>query len=125
MPTEHTDIGGMILPSKSIERARKVLEFRGELTGLNKTDVNFLKGLPAMIMQNGLGQTVAFLKVKSKDSILCVLCKLLDIEIGDPITAILRLDVQEYCKKQREAIECAAWMKEFGLAFRPPAEKTE
>lgn len=124
------DAGNIINPLPSIEKAKKVMK---EMQGLSlkKETVNFLKGLPPMIMQNGLGQTIAFIKSKSKDKddknnndkneyekILKMFNALFGENNKDLIKEVIfNLTPAEYLRKQREAIEYAGWMKKFALAF--------
>jgi CRISPR-associated protein Cmr5 len=114
------DAGKKINPLPSIERAKRVMEAMQGLS-LKKETVNFLKGLPPMIMQNGLGQTIAFIKSKSKDNkdyerVLNVFNKLFESQdlIKDKI---LNAQPKKYIHMQKEAIEYAGWMKKFALAF--------
>ncbi len=115
-----TDAGTKIAPLPSIEKAKKVMELIKPLQ-LKKETVNFLKGLPPMIMQNGLGQTIAFVMCKAKDNddygkILKVFNQLFDTQ--NLMTSIVGLaDPKKYTQLQKEAIEYAGWMKKFAIAF--------
>jgi len=107
--------GGMKLLPKSIERGQKVLPLMKEMN-LTETKVNLLKGLPPMLMQNGFGQTIAYLQSKGNDysDIIGVFRKL----FGDNLMEkILKSEVKDYVMIQREAIEYAGWMKKFAQAI--------
>lgn len=137
------DAGNIINPLPSIEKAKRVMQAMQAMQGLKlkKETVSFLKGLPPMIMQNGLGQTIAFMKSKSKDkddknnndkneygSILKVFNVLFNSTDKDLIIdVIFQLDPKKYLHMQKEAIEYAGWMKKFALAFNvdPKEEKKD
>lgn len=116
---------GNKLKLKSIERGEMVMPLIKELSEkkvkdkkvLNETMVNFLKGLPSMIMQNGLGQTIAFLQSKGNNEIIGIFEKMLLPANNKLMDTILNADVKKYLNMQREAIEYAGWMKKFALAF--------
>ncbi|NUO10019.1 MAG: type III-B CRISPR module-associated protein Cmr5 [Candidatus Brocadia sp.] len=115
---------GHKLKLKSVERGEKVMPEIKQLCDTNRMTeglANFLKGLPSMIKQNGLGQTIAFLKAKKDyDDIVCIFSKLL-LSPGDTaglMSKILNAPLSEYLFMQREAIEYAGWMKNFAQAFR-------
>jgi CRISPR-associated protein Cmr5 len=116
------DGGKKIEPLPSIVKAKKVMELMKPLQ-LEKETVNFLKGMPSMIMQNGLGQTIAFMICKAKEKekenknyvdILKVLKALIAEEL---MAHIVGLDPKRYIQLQREVIEYAGWMKKFAIAF--------
>ncbi|KKO18865.1 MAG: type III-B CRISPR module-associated protein Cmr5 [Candidatus Brocadia sp.] len=109
--------GGKKLQPASVARGGKVLPLMQEMIQkLDETKVNFLKGLPPMIMQNGLGQTIAYLQSKEGyEDIVDVFKKLFGED--NLIDAILNMEVKEYALRQKEAIEYAGWMKKFALAF--------
>jgi CRISPR/Cas system CMR-associated protein Cmr5 small subunit len=109
---------------RSLQRAKKVLAKRSELRFEDEKYVNFLKGLPAMIMQNGLGQTAAMLRVKgNKDQAFAKIYQLLCGFLLPPNTHLMQAvveeaDIAKYLRLQHEALEYAAWMKQFALAFQ-------
>lgn len=112
---------GEKLQPVSIQRGQKVMSLMRDLKPDEKT-VNFLKGLPPMIMQNGLGQTVAFMQSRKKErynQLLKVLEKamLAPGETNGLMDKILNAKIDEYLIMQREAIEYAGWMKKFAVAF--------
>lgn len=137
MPRQVSASGGSKLMLRSQERAASVLEKTGN-AHFSSDDVAFLKGLPSMIMQNGLGQAIAFMVAKSRDKengesaggqsrknyalINKTLCEL--VGLGDnPVEALKKIvqinDLALYRRYQHEAIEYAAWMKKFAVAFVP------
>ncbi len=118
--------GGIKLKLRSIEYGEKVLDPIKKLCNsevMNESLQNFLKGLPSMIMQNGLGQTIAFLQSKGNDKghkeIVSILTKLLlpSNVSNSLINEILNAHVKKYIMMQKEAIEYAGWMKKFAVAF--------
>lgn len=144
-PVEN-DKTGAKLEIRSLRRAANVM---GEMKRLSRQltdeDIAFLKGLPTMIRQNGFGQSIAYLHMKANDKkksddktktndkakqrnygqILAVLCKPLNLRTPDKVMeSILDLSVHDYHCIQQEAVEYAAWMKKFAIAFRPqPGDK--
>jgi CRISPR-associated protein Cmr5 len=110
---------------KSIAKAeiimKKIQNIQNEL---DEKFVNFLKGLPAMIMQNGLGQTIAYLQTKDKkEQKVADLFGLLLVLEGEAsntklMDRILSDTPEKYTLRQRDAIEYAGWMKKFAIAFR-------
>jgi CRISPR-associated protein Cmr5 len=127
MPDPAGSIGGTRLVLKSMERAKIIMGVVKAAPDLTEKDVNFIKSLPAMIMQNGLGQTLAFLIASSRQNIASLLCN--SLELGSPREALCHIvntmEPKEYISKQHEAIQCAGWIKQFAIAFQPdsPQEK--
>lgn len=110
---------------KSIAKAGIIMnEIQNIQNELDEKFVNFLKGLPAMIMQNGLGQTIAYLRTKDEkeQKVADLFGRLLVLEDEASNTELMdRIlsDTQEkYTLRQRDAIEYAGWMKKFAIAFR-------
>lgn len=109
--------GGRKLQPVSVERGKKVLPFMQEMKPrLDEKKVNFLKGLPPMIMQNGFGQTIAYLQSKDGYGDIVDIFKKLFGE-DKLIDTILNMDVTTYSLRQKEAIEYAGWMKKFAQAI--------
>lgn len=136
MARQAIETGGRILELQSITLARKVLELmkaKNSFQSMETEDVNFLKGLPTMLMQNGLGQTLAFLAMKKDEKVLPVLVELVfsHTEVPNPSDPKVvmeyvtgdKLDATHYIKKQQEAMQCAAWMKRFAVAFHDHGKK--
>ncbi|MBT9174940.1 MAG: hypothetical protein DDT22_00606 [candidate division WS2 bacterium] len=124
-----TEESGIKLTSKSIERGQKVhLLVKG--WKITETLKNFLKGLPGMIKQNGLGQTIAFLRCKGDEykEVAEILAKLLinkDSTSTNLLNKILNSEIKEYIYMQNEAIEYAGWIKKFALAFNITSKEEE
>ncbi|GAB4544708.1 MAG: hypothetical protein Fur0020_13950 [Thermodesulfovibrionia bacterium] len=118
-----TGDGGTRLKPISIQRGEVVLPLMTKMRekGITEELKNFLKGLPSMIRQNGLGQTIAFLRTKEdKKEIADILANVLmgnGKNSKDLINGILNSDVKRYIIMQREAIEYAGWIKRFAIAF--------
>ncbi|ODS41414.1 MAG: type III-B CRISPR module-associated protein Cmr5 [Candidatus Altiarchaeales archaeon WOR_SM1_79] len=111
----------------TIKRGEKVLPLIEKIKAkgnLTQELVGFLKGLPPMIKQNGLGQTIAFIMCKKGGykEILDIYNKVLLPENynGTLINKILDSEIDEYLYMQNEAIEYAGWMKKFAVAFFEP-----
>ncbi|MEW6601439.1 MAG: type III-B CRISPR module-associated protein Cmr5 [Nitrospirota bacterium] len=131
--------GGAKLKLKSIERGEKILPLMKSLYAQenikhNESLKNFFKGLGPMVMQNGLGQTIAYLQAKAYDKkkaeyleVLSIFGQLLFSDSNGHLTdKIIALPTQRYILMQKEAIEYAGWMKKFALAFyeeKRPVEK--
>lgn len=102
--------------SVSLKRAEKVMKLISE--GLPEKElgetISFLKGLPSMIRQNGIGQTLAFIKIKKHENIFNIFKELIkwDLEKIQECD-----DAYEYNEIQNEAIKCAGLIKEFALAY--------
>ena len=136
MPQLAVEAGGARLELRSVVRARRVLEKMKEkdmFRSMEDEDVNFLKGLPTMLMQNGLGQTLAFLAIKNNRKIFELLSDLVfshvEVENTSDTMAVMDcvtgLGEQQYIEKQQEAMRCAAWMKKFAVAFHHKSQKGE
>lgn len=109
--------GGRKLQPESVKRGKKVLSLMQEKKlKLDEKKVNFLKGLPPMIMQNGLGQTIAYLQSKEGYTDIVTIFKEL-FEQDDLMDQVLKMDVTKYYQWQKKAIEYAGWMKMFALAM--------
>ena len=113
---------------RTVERGEEVLPLIKKIK-LTEGLVNFLKGLPPMIRQNGLGQTIAFMMCKEGGykEILDIYNKvLLPKDYNDTlINKILNSEIDEYLYMQTEAIEYAGWMKKFAVAFFEPSDNNE
>lgn len=109
--------GGRKLQSVSVARGKKVLPLMQDMKPkLDEKKLNFLKGLPPMILQNGLGQTIAYLQSKDGyEDIVQIFKKLFGK--NNLIETILNMEVSKYLLWQKEAIEYAGWMKMFALAM--------
>ena len=94
-----------------------------------------LTGLPALIRMNGLGQAMAFFRMKGEGSshwhIYCMvgnwLCAAnskgrIFTEHSDVLSAITRSDVQHYMAAQNEALALLEWLKKFAVALLPSGD---
>lgn len=94
-----------------------------------------LNGLPALIRMNGLGQALAFFRMKGEGSShwriysmvgtwLCASTSKGRIftEHADVLTAITRSDVQHYMAAQNEALALLEWLKKFAVALLPSGD---
>ena len=95
-----------------------------------------LNSLPALIRMNGLGQALAFFRMKGKNcshwhiynmvgTWLCTANSKGRIftEHSDVLTAITRSDVQHYMAAQNEALALLEWLKKFAVALLPAPKK--
>ena len=93
-----------------------------------KEFISYASGLPAMIHTNGLGQAMAFCKVKGKDRVAYKklyeiismwLCDTNQIYAGcDNILAgVTTKDMQSYQLAQAETLLLMSWVKKFAKAF--------
>ncbi len=91
-----------------------------------------VQGLPAMILTNGLGQTLAFLRAKSKGgraddehaAAYQHLCSWICLQMGwtgDLLERVTATDVAGYRRAQLEALAVLGWLKRFAEAELPEA----
>lgn len=107
------------------ERAREALQRVREVKGkaFEARYTAEVKGLPAMILINGLGQTLAFLRAKGKDAehaalyahVATWVSRQLKLD-GDLLEAITQIDVATYRRCQVEALALLTWLKRFAEA---------
>jgi CRISPR-associated protein Cmr5 len=94
----------------------------------SKEFVSYASGLPAMIHMNGLGQAMAFCKVKGKDRksydqlyqlVSDWLCKPGQPYAGKEhvLDGITQADMADYQLAQAEALVLMSWVKKFAKAF--------
>lgn len=94
-----------------------------------------LNGLPALIRMNGLGQALAFFRMKGTGSSHELIYQMVGTwlcakdskgriftEDGDVLKAITRSDVQHYMAAQNEALALLEWLKKFAVAILPAAD---
>ena len=90
--------------------------------------ISYANSLPAMIHMNGLGQAMAFCKLKAKDrDSYHALYQLVSDWLcqdqqpyagkGDVMTGITECDRQHYQLAQAEALALMNWVKKFAKAF--------
>lgn len=116
------------------KRAKFAMDEISKLPKALKTDeqkefISYASGLPAMIHTNGLGQAMAFCKVKGKDRTaykklyeiisewLCKEGQIYHSCGGDILHGITHKDMHEYQLAQAEALVLMSWVKKFAKAF--------
>jgi len=111
------------------QRAAFALQQIEKLTTVEQKDFNsYASGLPAMIHMNGLGQAMAFCKMKGKDRpsyaalyqlVSAWLCKEGQPYHGkaDVLTGIIESDRAKYQLAQAEALVLMSWVKKFAKAY--------
>ncbi len=104
-------------------------------TGVPSGHATFIVGMPNMILSNGLGQTLAFLKAKSskkeRDFVFKVLKKYIQQEfstfssVDDDFLFLEKLNSisqSEYIKIQEEVLRMLEWLKRYARAFEESKE---
>lgn len=115
---------------------RQIEAAKHSLGDIPKEIRRHLNGLPALIRMNGLGQALAFFRMKGEGSShwhiynivgewLCATNSKGRIftEHSDVLKAITRSDVQHYMAAQNEALALLEWLKKFAVALLPAPEK--
>ena len=123
----------MVIQTKQQQRAEFALksleEFKG--SGVKKEYSQFIVGMPNMILSNGLGQSLAFLKAKSSKKERAFVFKVLkdylqkeyysdfegvsdDFEFLGKINSISQ---STYIKMQEEVLKMLEWLKRYARAF--------
>jgi CRISPR type III-B/RAMP module-associated protein Cmr5 len=98
-----------------------------DILGIDNNDlefVNFLKGLPSNIMQNGLLQTFVFVKGKKDEKFKKLFGIMqtfyydyLSAGSGELLTSLTELDnIEQYIYYQNTFIAFSVWLKRFALA---------
>lgn len=109
--------------SRELDRAKHIQQWLARLDERKREDVSKqLKGAPAQLMDNGLLQTLAFLRSKGNEHALVAdgirqwleECRL--IKGADTITTLAGLDAAEYRRCTEEAIAWLNWAKRLALA---------
>lgn len=114
--------------SKTIaqERSKFALEKVEKLTCDRKKFSTLSKGLPAMVLQNGFGHTLAFLLAKGNDEHINTFDIVTDwlrkrtiLPSGDRKDAIKKLaeiDQAQYLRAQEESLYLLEWVKRYSSA---------
>jgi len=129
------------MPIRSMEQDRAEfaltqIEAAHKLSGeLPKEIRRHLNGLPALIRMNGLGQALAFFRMKGTGSSHELIYQMVGAwlcaanskgriftEHNDILSAITRSDVQHYMAAQNEALALLEWLKKFAVAILPAAD---
>lgn len=90
----------------------------------------YLTGLPALIRMNGLGQALAFYRMKGNGTSHELIYRMVSewlcsatsrgrvfAQDADVLTAITRSDIHAYMAAQNEALALLEWLKKFALAL--------
>ena len=96
---------------------------------LNSEEANFWVGLPTLILENGLGQSMAFLMSKAKKAdkhqkAVNIIRKWLNQEKfiasnsdRDFLQKLTECDQHAYLQAQQESMNMLCWMKRYAKAF--------
>lgn len=122
---------------KRAEFALDALKGKAKSNAINKDLANFIVGMPNMILSNGLGQSLAFLKAKSskpeREFVFSVLKKYIRKEYSTVFTSdddfdflckMNEVNQLDYIKLQDECLRMLEWLKRYARAFQQP-EKGE
>lgn len=130
----------MAIQTKQQKRAEFALkeleEFKGK--GVPSNYATFIVGMPNMILSNGLGQTLAFLKAKSSKEERSFVFKVLKTYLCNEYSSAFQkglddfpflkklneLDQSEYIEMQEEVLRMLEWLKRYARAFEKE-EKSE
>ena len=125
------------LRSMDQERAEFALEkikaIRGGADQSHKVEVRrYLNNLPALIRMNGLGQALAFFRMKGEGTAHDTIYRMVGAwlcdasskgrifsENADVLTAITQSDMAHYMAAQNEALALLQWLKKFAVALLP------
>jgi len=118
---------------------KKVQTWQQQTTDSQKKLQSYASALPAMILMNGLGQAIAFAKMKSKNAstkeykyiYVALQDWLYDKEKPlnfkkidkDLITSITQIDMKTYQLTQTESILYLDWIKKFSKSFLTAEEE--
>jgi len=118
--------GGAVMQTVSQRRAARALELLEKITekGEKRNEFSqFCKSFPTMILQNGLGQAIAFIKAKKEkpDDKYDRMYKTLNSWLKDGLSLIeddvLReinyMNAQEYLHIQMESLKFLEWIKRY------------
>lgn len=126
--------------SRTLEQIRaahayqKVQQLKEQPDEWRKNYVSYIEGLPASILANGLGQTLATLMARGSEAHMVLyrhleewLCRQDDrapyLGENDLMGAITAHDRNKYMHAQAEAMEWLSWAKKFAVAILKPPEK--
>lgn len=98
----------------------------------------YLNNLPALIRINGLGQALAFFRMKSDSKAHQTIYNMVGAWLCDAdskgrifsqgpdvLAAITQSDVAQYMAAQNEALALLQWLKKFAVAFLPSRQEPE
>ena len=125
------------LRSMDQERAefalKKIQAILGGLDTSHKVEVRrYLNNLPALIRMNGLGQALAFFRMKGESKAHDTIYRMVSAwlcdagskgrifsESADALSAITQSDMAHYMAAQNEALALLQWLKKFAVALLP------
>lgn len=129
----------MAIITKQQQRAKFALDELNKYreSGVPKDYATFIVGMPNMILSNGLGQSLAFLKAKSKKEerafVFKVLKKYLLQEykndfgnISDDFAFLEKINTisqSRYIEIQQEVLKVLEWLKRYARAFEKEDKK--
>ena len=125
------------LRSMDQERAefalKKIQAILGGADQSHKVEVRrYLNNLPALIRMNGLGQALAFFRMKGEGTAHDAIYRMVSTwlcdasskgrifsEDADVLTSITQSDMAHYMAAQNEALALLQWLKKFAVALLP------
>ena len=125
------------LRSMDQERAefalKKIQAILGGTDQSHKVEVRrYLNNLPALIRMNGLGQALAFFRMKGEGTAHDAIYRMVSTwlcdasskgrifsESADVLTSITQSDMAHYMAAQNEALALLQWLKKFAVALLP------
>lgn len=123
----------MAIQTKQQKRAEFALKSLDKYkdSGVPSGHATFIVGMPNMILSNGLGQSLAFLKAKSSkkeiEFVFGILKSYLQKEFSssfadikddfDFLSRINSISQSEYIKMQEEVLRMLEWLKRYARAF--------
>lgn len=125
------------LRSMDQERAefalKKIQAILGGTDQSHKAEVRrYLNNLPALIRMNGLGQALAFFRMKGEGTAHDAIYRMVGTwlcdtsskgrifsESADVLTSITQSDMAHYMAAQNEALALLQWLKKFAVALLP------
>ena len=125
------------LRSMDQERAefalKKIQAILGGTDQSHKAEVRrYLNNLPALIRMNGLGQALAFFRMKGEGTAHDAIYRMVSTwlcdasskgrifsEDADVLTSITQSDMAHYMAAQNEALALLQWLKKFAVALLP------
>lgn len=129
----------MAIQTKQQKRAEFALKSLGEFKqqGVPSSHATFIVGMPNMILSNGLGQSLAFLKAKSskkeREFVFNVLKKYICEEFNSDFPSqnddfsflkkLNEIDQAKYIKIQEEVLRMLEWLKRYARAFQAEDKK--
>ena len=125
------------LRSMDQERAefalKKIQAILGGADPILKAEIRrYLNNLPALIRMNGLGQALAFFRMKGEGTAHDAIYRMVGTwlcdasskgrifsESADVLTSITQSDMAHYMAAQNEALALLQWLKKFAVALLP------